>query len=399
MNTVIETSGGTSRRELMMFFYKFRMRLALAFLIPFTLTLVISTLPTPRYAAESVLVVRLGSEYVYQPEVGNSQSGANVNIPFDSEQIFKSEVAILASHDLHKEVIQKLGIARLYPEIIDPTPFSRVKAFIMGGFLTALTNAKEPTSEDLEQIRLTRAVEVFGKRLDIFLEQESAVIRVSYEHRNREVAKEALETLLNFYFEKRKQLYLDLRTDPAESQMNEAQRRVNEAQKQLENFKLEHKLYSLTDQRKQLLDKRNDAERRAMSINSASLKKEIEGYNESLNTLDKQERVFTGLQKEIELANEAYALTAHRYEEAKAYERLQQDRASSVRIIQPPTAPAEPKKLKNLIILAGAVLSLLFTLIIAGISEFSRRGFMTPEEAERQLGLPVLAVVPYFSSR
>lgn len=390
-----QVSGGASRRELMIFFYKFRTRLVISFLLPFALAVFASTLTVPRFASESVLVVRLGSEYVYQPEVSNPQSGQITNIPFDREQIFKSEVAILASQDLHREVVQKVGLARLYPEIIDPTPFARIKGFILGGFLTAFSEDNGPKDENLEQYRLTKAAGVFGKRLDIMLEKESAVIRISYEHRDREIASEALQTLLDLYFDKRKQLYLDPRAELAQTQMSNARARVNEAQKKLENFKLKNGLYSLDDQRRQLLDKRNDLERRAMSINSKSLQKDIENYNKSLDELDKQERVFTALQKEAELASESYAITAHRHEEAKTYEQLQRDRTSSVRIIQPPATSAEPKKLANIVILAGAVVSLLCMLITAGICEFSRRGLLTPEEAERTLGLPVLAAVPF----
>jgi uncharacterized protein involved in exopolysaccharide biosynthesis len=181
--------------------------------------------------------------------------------------------------------------------------------------------------------------------------------------------------------------------------MNSAQKRVEAAQKSIEKFKLKHSLYSLSDQRSQLLNKRNDAERRAQSIKSDTLQKEIAGYNEGLNALDKQESMFTSLQKEMELASEAYSLSAHRFEEAKAYEQLQHDRASSVRVIQPPSVPVEPKKLMTIIILAGTVLSILSALFTAGISEFFRRGLMTPEEAERQLNLPVLAVLPFMSGR
>jgi uncharacterized protein involved in exopolysaccharide biosynthesis len=394
MNSIVTT--GVSRRELMIFFFKFRTRLVMAFLIPFALSVGVSTLPVPRYKAESVMVVRLGSEYVYQPEVGTTQTGSNPTIPFDREQIFKSEVAIMGSNDLHKEVIKTVGLGKIFPEIITPTPFSHVKTFIMGGFVAALTSS-ENVPDDLEQYRLAKAVEVFGKRFDILLEKESAVITVSFEHRDRAIATETLQTLLNLYFEKRKKLYLEPRAELAESQMHAARSQALEAQKAVESFKLKHQLYSLEEQRRQLLDKRNDAERRATSINSPSLTKEITAYNAALAALDRQEREFLGLQKEAELANESYSLSSHRYEEAKAYEEVQRDRASSVRIIQPPSAPPEPKKLNSLIMLAGTVLSILIALIVAAISEFSRRGFLTPEEAERQLKLPVLAVLPYIS--
>lgn len=394
-NETMQITGGASRRELMIFFYKFRTRLVLSFLLPFILTLFVSTLPTPRFTSESVLVVRLGSEYVYQPEVSNPQSGQIANIPFDREQIFKSEVAILASQDLHREVVQKIGLARLYPEMLNPSTFARVKGFILGGFLTAFTEQPSPSDQSVEQYEMTRAAWLFGKRLDIMLEKESAVIRLSFEHRDRDIANEALQTLLDLYFDKRKQLYLDPRAELAQNQMNTALARLNDAQKKVEAFKIRNGLYSLADQRRQLLDKRNDLERRAMSINSKSLQKDIADYNERLDELDKQERIFTALQKDAELASDAYATASHRHEEAKTYEQLQRDRTSSVRIIQPPATPAEPKKLTTIIILAGTVFSLLCMLVVAGISEFSRRGIMTPEEAERTLGLPVLAAVPF----
>lgn len=386
---------GISRRELMIFFYKFRTRLILAFLLPFALSIFASTIPVPLYRVDSVLVVRLGSEYVYQPEVGSSLTGPTSTILFGQEQIFKSEVAILGSDDLHRDVIKAVGVSRLYPEMLNPSTSQKIQRFLMGGFMAYVTPPKQMKPEDAEQYRLELAVAMFAKRFNIMLEKESAVINVSFEHKNRAIAIEALETLLKFYFDKRKQLYLEPRAELAESQMKATREQMLAAQKKVEEFKISHQVYSLEDQRKQLLEKRSDSERRATSINSAALEREIARYNKELESLDSLEREFKALQKEAEIASESYALSSHRFEEAKAYEEVQRERSSSVRVIQPPSAPPEPKKLKTLIILSGFIASLVIALITAAICETSRRGFLTPEEAERQLKLPVLAVLPY----
>src|SRR5271155_4419985 len=105
----VSAQQGTSRREFLIFFYKYRTRLLISFLLPLAIAVAVSFIPTPRYQATSVLIVRLGSEYVYRPEVGNGQGG-DPTIPFENEQIFKSEVAILSSEDLHRQVINAIGV-------------------------------------------------------------------------------------------------------------------------------------------------------------------------------------------------------------------------------------------------------------------------------------------------
>lgn len=395
---IAASNAKVSRRELWIFFYKFRTRLLIAFFIPLLLSALASTIPTPQFKAEAVLVVRLGSEYVYQPEVGNSPTGNNSTILFDREQIFKSEVAILGSDDLHREVIKDIGLEKMYPEIINPSKGTQIRRFLMGGFLSALKPAKQQTPEELDQYRLAVATESFGKHLDILLEKESAVINMTFEHADRAIAKETLEVLLKHYFEKRKQLYLEPRAELAETQLTAAREHVQAAQEALEAYKQKHQLFSLEDQRKQLLEKRSDAERRATSIRNAALDQEIQEYNTALSELDAQEREFKALQKEADIANEAYALNSHRLDEAKAYEVVQREKASSVKVIQPPTAPPEPKKLKYIILLVGSITSLFIVLLVAIISEFTRRGFLTPEDAERQLKLPVIVAIPYNDS-
>ena len=65
-----------------------------------------------RYPAHASLLVRLGPEYVYQPNVGDAARGA---IP-TNDQLVQSEVEILNSQELRRRVIDELGMAEVAPD-------------------------------------------------------------------------------------------------------------------------------------------------------------------------------------------------------------------------------------------------------------------------------------------
>ena len=410
----------TPKREFLVFYYKYRMRLVLAFLLPFLLSVVISFMPTPRYNASSTLVVRLGSEYVYQPETGAGSSGPASPIPFDRDQIYKAEVAILGSYDLHQEVVETVGLDRMYPlgetsrlhRLIEPARTFALEEIdewmpdsddsMLGQAATAIRGAlsngnddSKSSDEERARKRLQLAVQRFDKQLNIILEKESAVIDVSFQHRDRDVAIEALNTLLKLYLEKRKTLYTETpRAATAQAEAEKTRRRAAAAQQAVENFKREHKLYSLDDQRTQLLAQREEVRKQMLSVSNPALDDKLNAVTAQLDELDAQERQYDALVHDQQMTNDEYTLYAHKLDEAQSYDSMERSRASSVRVVQEPSAPPEPKRLQSLIILAGFMVSLIFTVLVAAITEFSRSGFLTPERLERNLGVPILAALP-----
>jgi uncharacterized protein involved in exopolysaccharide biosynthesis len=366
MNAVVHNA--VSKRELILFLCKYRKRLLTAFFVPLLLCLVISLFVTPHYKAYSVLIVRLGSEYIYQPEIGNAVSNPAPAIPFNQEQIFKSEVAILGSEDLHAQVINAIGIDTLFPNLIAAS----------------------------ESQQLAEAVEQFNKHFNIFLEKESAVIDISFEHKDRALAIKALDTLLSLYMDKRKQLYLEPRAKLAEAEAQSRHEQALKAGLATEDYKRKHNIYSLETQRLQLLAQRNEVQKQSVNISNAGLESKLANFTRQLDQLDKEEREFNALEAEAQIAEDSYRLYSHKLDEAKAYENIQHSRADSVRVIQPPTAPSRPQHLRLLIILGGFFLALLSVLTTAAATEFLRNGFLTPEQIERHLELPVLSVMPFY---
>jgi uncharacterized protein involved in exopolysaccharide biosynthesis len=242
---------------------------------------------------------------------------------------------------------------------------------------------------------MANAVLRFDKRLDIELEKESAVISVTFQHKDQGIAVQALDTLLKLYLEKRKVLFIDPRANMARAQVEETRAKAIAAEKVMEDFKQRNSIYSLPDQRANLLTARAEVQKMQSTVSSPALVEKMAYYNRQLDELDRLDREFSKLERETQITSDEYALFSHKLGEARAYDNLERERDGSVRIIQPPTAPPEPKRLQLLIILAGLFVSLLSFLGEAAVIEFFGTGFLIPERLERSLGLPVLAVLPH----
>jgi hypothetical protein len=70
------------------------------------------------------------------------------------------------------------------------------------------------------------------------------------------------------------------------------------------------------------------------------------------------------------------------------------NRQSSVRVVQPPLAPADPQPIRRLILAAGVIGSVLLTIAITLLSHFFRASYLRPEALEFDTGLAVLTTVP-----
>jgi len=357
-------------RNLLAFFFKNHQKILLAFIVPFILAVLVSFVPTPRYKASSVLTVRLGSEFVYQPEIGSGQNAQQQTIPYDRDQIFKAEVAILGSDDLHEQVIDAIGINALFPNL-----------------------EADDDSDEARRILIANAITAFDKRFDVNLEKESSVITITYEHKSAVMAAKVLDVLLNLYMEKRRSLFQESRVDLAANQVEEAHKRALSAGKALETFKRNHKIISFEGERAALLQQKADLERQNASINSANLDSKLGNVNMKLAALNKDEAEFNALTHSNTVAEEEYSIFAHRLSEARAYEDLERERLGSIRVIQPPSTPAEPRSLQAAIIAVGFLFSSLMAAMVMIMLDMFSSTFMTPEQLERAIGLPVLATI------
>jgi uncharacterized protein involved in exopolysaccharide biosynthesis len=131
------------------------------------------------YQAYSSLLVQLGEEYVYNPRVGDAGRGTAPS----AGQIMQSELEILGSSAVKEATLQRLGLARVYPELgaaYAKADRSRQRA-IWGSAIKAMETA-----------------------LKIQSAPETSVVRLSFTHKDPMVAAEVLNALVDEYLAYRK---------------------------------------------------------------------------------------------------------------------------------------------------------------------------------------------------
>jgi uncharacterized protein involved in exopolysaccharide biosynthesis len=139
---------------------------------------------------------------------------------------------------------------------------------------------------------------------------------------------------------------------------------------------------------------RSRAEQSQAGAARAQLERQRAAIDQRLATLADSERELMGLERERRLAEQNYEAAAKRLRDETALEDLDRKRRSNVSIVQPPMPPLQGSSIAPLIIVVGTVLSLLVATLTAFLSALWRDSFLTPEQVERELGMPVLAAIP-----
>src|SRR5262249_5105595 len=132
---------------------------------------------TPIYASTSSVLVKLGRELVYRPEIGTTN---NTTAPpvIDKDEVIASNIAIMTSRDIVERAITTVGIERLYPDLLEPP--NPVIAMIKGGLRWVRdTLGFEPGPREA---LIEQAMRKFLKRLKVEAVKRTSVIEVTFEH-------------------------------------------------------------------------------------------------------------------------------------------------------------------------------------------------------------------------
>jgi uncharacterized protein involved in exopolysaccharide biosynthesis len=164
-----------------------------------------------KYPAYSSVLVRLGQEYVYEPRAGDAARGA---VP-TSDEVIQSETEILGSAQLKQRVIEKLGLAKMYPKLADKYakagPADKKK--IMGAAVHAMESAtKIETAPDVP------------------------IIKLSYEADDPDRAALVLNTLLEEYLIYRRTVLGDPASPELDQQRTSFEERLAQADRAYEDF-------------------------------------------------------------------------------------------------------------------------------------------------------------------
>jgi uncharacterized protein involved in exopolysaccharide biosynthesis len=192
----------------------------------------------PLFEAESSLMVRIGREYIYRPEVGRTETTRTPSLA----EMVNSEVEILSSRDLAEQVVRELGHEKLYPELAELVSDPRVAAEM--------------------------AVLRFRKAASIRPVLESSVIKVGFEHEVPQLAADAVNLLVERFKDKHVEVFGEERAGRLESQLEGRVEQLAAAEGALAEFKRANGVFDLAAQRNLLLARRERLEQALQTTES-----------------------------------------------------------------------------------------------------------------------------------
>lgn len=262
----LETFGGV--RDILTVLFKQKKTILGIWIAIILLVTGVAFLMTPIYEARTSILLKLGREHIYRPEVGNT--GAIPQVAFESKSTIKSEISILTSSDVIRSVIEKLDVEKLYPELVEDPP--------------------------RHMTPMQAAVVKFEKDLSVDFIKDSYVIEGAFRHENPELAAQALNSLVEFSKEKHLKAYSAPKTSFLEGQVLLYRRKLNDSESRLQAFKRKHGVSSFAEERRLLLEQRKD-----LDSSLKATQNQIQGFLSQLASLRAQAEA---IPKEIPLSSQ-----------------------------------------------------------------------------------------------
>jgi uncharacterized protein involved in exopolysaccharide biosynthesis len=222
-----DPQGGSLRDFLSILFKRKAAILTILFMSVITVA-VGSFLTDPTYEAASSLLVKVGREFIYRPEVGVGDKAPVISI--NQEEAVNSEINILTSRDLAERVIKTIGLANFYP-----------------------ARASAPPSR---MTPLEAGIIAFQKNLTARGLKKSSVIEVTFRHKDPKIAAQAVNLLVDFFKEKHLAVHSGTESNFLESQTDLYAQNLKSSENRLEAFRQKNLVFSLEEQRSLLLKQR-----------------------------------------------------------------------------------------------------------------------------------------------
>ena len=193
---------------------------------------VYTALATPLYEATSLLLVKIGREYVYQAEVGE---GGGQIMPRGRETLINSEIQILRSAEVVKAVVEEMGVEALYPSLaLDP-----------------------PVGQPVESVAAAR----FLLNLRVRAVEDADVIEVSLRNTDPQVTARAVNLLIERFKDKHLEAFGDEQSMKfLEEQATKASDELRVSEAALLEFQAKHPQFSLEDKDQLLLQEHTQLE-------------------------------------------------------------------------------------------------------------------------------------------
>ncbi len=207
-------------------------RIGLVFGLGLAITCVVALMASKQYTAEASLLLRLGREYMYTPEVGDANG--RTPLAYDREQTIQSETRILLSRDVLETAVDQLGVAYVYPKL-----------------------AQGDAPPDMKR---GRAVLMLEKALDAELLKNTNLMQVQLKHADPQVAARTLAVLIDAYLQKRQGVFAGIGIKSAEAEFKAQEGKLQAVEAKLSKFKRARGFVAFTEEQSLLLAQRSALE-------------------------------------------------------------------------------------------------------------------------------------------
>jgi uncharacterized protein involved in exopolysaccharide biosynthesis len=191
-------------------------------------------LKQPLYLSDASLVLHFDSQSV--PDIDRMLTPSQLQGSNEHREILYSDADILRSHDLIRDVVDRLGVARLYPRIA--------------------------AEQESDARKLDLAIQSFTSDLVVTVALQSDVLTLSFLNPDAATARDAVQGLLDAFFAQEATVYANPQLRFAEDEAGNARNKLSAAQNALADFKSRHQIADLPQQVSQLLLQRTDVESR-----------------------------------------------------------------------------------------------------------------------------------------
>jgi uncharacterized protein involved in exopolysaccharide biosynthesis len=246
-------------RDFLNVIFKRKHQILLFFIITFATVVIATFMAKPTYEAVAQILVKTGRESIYVPATGSSNPVISIN----REEQINSEVEILKSKSLAKDVIGSLGAATIYPDL------GKQRKGIQASIIPESKDDGSPSA-------LEKAFLLLQKKLDVQGIKKSNVIEVSFKHTDPQMAATVVNTLAKLYLQR----HVDVHKTPHsysffQEQSEFLKNKLSQSEAKLKALKEKYNVTALVQQQTILLERTNDLR---MAMNQ-TLSEEVEVEN------------------------------------------------------------------------------------------------------------------------
>ncbi|NNC64308.1 MAG: polysaccharide biosynthesis tyrosine autokinase [Gammaproteobacteria bacterium] len=349
-----------------------------------------------------------------------TRSSARINRFIVPEAFYEEEFTLRALSQTRFELIDPNGEGILAGTVGEVASTETAAGEQIEVFVSSIGPGRFPDDYTLVKHHWLEAIADLQERLAVAeVGRETGIVRVSLEGTDADRVTQIVNSVSETYLRQTVEVnsaQAERRLSFLEQQLPELQRVVEAVEADLNYYQSENRALALGAQAQSLLDQVVDLERRVSELQLRrveltqsytdehpyvraiddqvnSLRVERGGLEVAIAELPETQREMLGLQRSVEVNTGLYVELLNSSQELRI---LKAGTIGDVRIVDPAVVPVERVKPQTLVVLAVALLVGGFLGVLAAFVRRSfRNSLVDPVMIERDLGLPILASIPF----